>query len=59
MIRYVAYNQLTRKYEEVDPESEVEGSKVIKQYLLVRGNRQVWVCIPERDDEELGFLVDG
>ena len=49
-IKYVAYNPITRKYEEVDPEGEFGDNKVITMYWVASANR--WMTVPTHEDEE-------
>jgi len=44
-IKYIAYNPVTRKYEEVHTESEVLGNNVIA--LFWSGSLNKWVTIPQ------------
>jgi hypothetical protein len=48
--RRVAYNPITRRWEQVFAEDEVIGSKTITEYWS--GALERWVTIPEDEGEE-------
>ena len=48
--RFVAFNPLTRRWEQAFPEDEVIGSTAITQYWS--GALERWVTIPENDENE-------